>query len=230
MVYEYNYVYKIINKVNGKFYIGSHITNDLNDGYFGSGTLLKRAIKKHGSENFVKQILQIYDNEIDARKKEGQYLKQIFKNNVVTYNLLANVKGSYGCSEQTRNKMSVIRKEFFAQNPQAQLAFRKSYKKTGYGDKNPFYGKHHSQETKQKLRQIRTGSKNSQESKNKISLGLKKYYSNIQNRQKLSQSHKGIKHIYTKFGVCPHCNIKCDMSNLRRWHLDNCKYKNNKDK
>jgi hypothetical protein len=49
---KYRYVYLISNKVNGKTYVGQHTTEDLNDNYFGSGLLLKRAIKKYGKEKY----------------------------------------------------------------------------------------------------------------------------------------------------------------------------------
>lgn len=43
-------IYKTTNKIDGKIYIGKHETQDLKDGYLGSGTHLKRAIKKYGEE------------------------------------------------------------------------------------------------------------------------------------------------------------------------------------
>lgn len=41
----YFYIYEVTNLVNGKTYIGQHITDDLEDGYLGSGKALKAAIK-----------------------------------------------------------------------------------------------------------------------------------------------------------------------------------------
>lgn len=53
-----NYIYMTTNLINGKKYIGKH-KGELNDSYLGSGTLLLRAIKKYGKENFKKEILYI---------------------------------------------------------------------------------------------------------------------------------------------------------------------------
>lgn len=53
-------VYKITNNVNGKVYIGKDTSDNPN--YFGSGLLIKRAIKKYGIENFEKEILTECDN------------------------------------------------------------------------------------------------------------------------------------------------------------------------
>ncbi len=64
-------VYKTTNKINGKCYIGTHKTKDLNDGYMGSGTLLKRAIAKYGVEQFTKEILFDFDNPAAMKDLES---------------------------------------------------------------------------------------------------------------------------------------------------------------
>jgi group I intron endonuclease len=49
----YGYIYITTNKINGKRYIGQHKSKDWDYSYYGSGKLLKRAIKKYGIENFT---------------------------------------------------------------------------------------------------------------------------------------------------------------------------------
>lgn len=65
------YVYKTINDINGKFYIGVHQSKDMeNDPYYGSGRNLKRAIKKYGKKNFHREILFEFDTSEEAYQKE----------------------------------------------------------------------------------------------------------------------------------------------------------------
>jgi len=49
-------IYKTINIVNGKIYVGQDAHNNPN--YLGSGYILKKAIEKYGRENFKKEILE----------------------------------------------------------------------------------------------------------------------------------------------------------------------------
>lgn len=66
-----------------------HRTIDPNDGYMGSGKVIKRAIRKYGIENFLKEILFVFDNEQDMRDKE----KELVSLNEMSYNLM---KGGFG--------------------------------------------------------------------------------------------------------------------------------------
>lgn len=57
---EIYYIYKITNKLNGKFYIGKHkqLENEPFDRYWGSGKILNQAFNKYGKENFTKEIIE----------------------------------------------------------------------------------------------------------------------------------------------------------------------------
>lgn len=94
-------IYKIINKVNNKFYIGIHKTKDINDDYFGSGHSIKAAIKKYGKENFTKQILHVYTNKIEAYKKERELVTEDLVKNINCYNLAI---GGHGNFDYIRDK------------------------------------------------------------------------------------------------------------------------------
>jgi len=61
------HIYKITNKINGKWYIGKHNGTDPN--YFGSGKLLKQAVEKYGKENFERIILEEVETDINAREQ-----------------------------------------------------------------------------------------------------------------------------------------------------------------
>lgn len=89
-------IYKITNKVNGKVYIGKHQTKDLTDGYMGSGKHLKNAIKKYGLENFEKEILFVFDNEVDMNTKEAELVTSDFVKEDTNYNLCPGGKGGFG--------------------------------------------------------------------------------------------------------------------------------------
>lgn len=89
----YNYLYKITNLVNGKIYIGVHKTNNLDDGYMGSGKYLKLAFDKYGIDNFQKDILMFFPTYKDALEEERKIVTLEFVSRDDTYNLK---EGGYG--------------------------------------------------------------------------------------------------------------------------------------
>lgn len=89
----YYVIYKTTNTINGKYYIGKHKTNNLDDGYIGSGRLLLRAVKKYGKENFKTEILETHNNEQDLNEAE----KRLVTPNIETnYNLCPGGQGGFG--------------------------------------------------------------------------------------------------------------------------------------
>lgn len=94
--FKYHYLYKITNLLNNKIYIGIHSTNNLNDGYMGSSKILKNAIRKHGLQNFNKEILSFYESREDLREAEHEIVNAEFIKRKDTYN--QNIGGNGGDS------------------------------------------------------------------------------------------------------------------------------------
>ena len=69
-------VYEIKNNINGKSYIGQY-SGLLFDKYFGSGKLIKLAIKKYGLENFSKTILEECSNKDELNEKEIFWINKL---------------------------------------------------------------------------------------------------------------------------------------------------------
>jgi hypothetical protein len=58
-----------------------HSTNDLNDGYVGSGKRLWNSIRKYGKENHKIDILEFYDNRTILRSRERDIIdEELLKN------------------------------------------------------------------------------------------------------------------------------------------------------
>lgn len=89
------YVYKITNNLNGKFYIGSHQTMNIDDGYMGSGVYIRNSINAHGVDNFTKEILAFFDSRDEMLLYERQLVDEAFVLNPLTYNLTVGGGGGW---------------------------------------------------------------------------------------------------------------------------------------
>lgn len=47
---KYHFIYKTIDTRNENFYIGMHSSDNLNDGYLGSGKRIRNIKQKHGKD------------------------------------------------------------------------------------------------------------------------------------------------------------------------------------
>jgi len=83
-----NYIiYKTTNKINGKHYTGCHRTDNLDDGYLGSGKYLKHAIQKYGRINFKFEILHNVSSKEEMFELERIIVNEELVNDPMSYNL-----------------------------------------------------------------------------------------------------------------------------------------------
>ena len=120
----YHYIYKIVNNINNREYIGMHSTKNLDDGYKGSGHLLKQAYKTYGIQSFTKIILKFCNSRQEVSLLEKQIVNADYINDDQTYNLREGGENSSFLTEEIKQKIS--------QKAKGRCA----------GEKNYFYGKH----------------------------------------------------------------------------------------
>lgn len=97
-------IYQVTNKVNGKIYVGCHQTENVDDGYMGSGKLITRAIKKYGIENFEKRILTECFSFEEMLKREAEIVNEEFLERNDVYNLTkGGGSGWYYCNKSGKN-------------------------------------------------------------------------------------------------------------------------------
>lgn len=96
-------IYKTTHIDSGKYYVGKHKTKKLDDGYLGSGTYLKRAIKKYGKEAFVRVVLYVLETEEDMNDKEAALVTENMISDPLCYNLCYGGRGGFGYINSTRD-------------------------------------------------------------------------------------------------------------------------------
>ena len=152
----YGVIYKIINKINGKVYIGQTIEgfnrryrknfSKLHDGH------LKNAINKYGIENFeIIKILDVAFSKKELDIKEKCWIKIFNSNNKkYGYNLTEGGSNASSYENKTEDEMKEIKEKL---------------RQSKIGENNPMYGKNswdymsEEDKIKRKEKQIKTRSK-----------------------------------------------------------------------
>ena len=93
LLHKFNYFYKITNILNGCYYYGVHSTDNINDGYMGSGTRMTRALSKYGRNNFKKEILKFFDTIEECYEYEKSVVTKEMTKDPMCYNIVEGGSG-----------------------------------------------------------------------------------------------------------------------------------------
>jgi hypothetical protein len=140
----------------------------------GSGKVLKRAIEKHGIENFEKEILAVFDDPEDMLELESQLVNNKFVKSKETYNICEGGRGGFsyinnnGLNLYGKNKENLLlvrhmgpeaARKKVNEDPEKHRkkiseGLKKHYDNGGIGK---FRGRKHSDESKQKISRATKG-------------------------------------------------------------------------
>lgn len=87
MMDKYYIIYRTTNLLNGRYYIGMHITTNIDDGYFGSGRRIKAEIKKYGRGNFERVVLEQAQSKKDLASREAELVTEKLRSDPLCLNL-----------------------------------------------------------------------------------------------------------------------------------------------
>ena len=93
--HKFNYFYKIVNTLTNEFYYGVHSTDNINDGYMGSGVVLKRAQEIYGIHNFKKEIIKYFETSEEAFLYEAEIVTDEVISNPMCYNVVHGGDGGW---------------------------------------------------------------------------------------------------------------------------------------
>ena len=169
-------LYQITNLVNGKIYVGVHKTKNLNDGYMGSGKVIKSAIEKYGIDNFKKDILETFENAEAMYAREKEVVTDEFLLREDTYNLRRGGNGGFDYINKNISKSARYERQknggtnSWVTNRELLLDVlsegRKKNHLSGKYRYDTFSGKKHKKETLEKMKKsqmgLQHGEKNSQ--------------------------------------------------------------------
>ena len=167
---KFNYIYKTTCDVTKKYYIGMHSTDNIDDGYLGSGKRLWFSLNYYGKENHSKEILEYCDTREELKKRE----EEIVNEQLLTEYLCMNLKtgGNGGIVDERHKKVFTEAgiNNFNNTKEQRMLNIAKAKATPEYKDKmsksqkkyfetndGNFKNKKHSEETKKLLKSVMKG-------------------------------------------------------------------------
>jgi len=170
-----HYVYKIYNIETKEYYIGVRSCKCTieKDKYMGSSQIWTKEYIKENKDILIKTILGFYETRDIANLKEVEFLKEN-QNNPLCVNILYDVTPSAFGKKQTEEHIN---------------------KRKRSGEANGFFGKHHTDETKQIISDKLKGRVMSDETKEKIGKFHKNKIVSDETRKKISNSRKKIRKI-----------------------------------
>lgn len=73
---KHHIIYKTTCLVTGRYYIGMHSTDDLDDGYLGSGKYLGYSLRKYGPDQHVREVLEHLPDRSSLKARERELITE----------------------------------------------------------------------------------------------------------------------------------------------------------
>jgi hypothetical protein len=161
-----HYIYKTTCNVTGKWYVGMHSTSNLDDGYMGSGKILRYSIRKYGVDNHTKEILEYCNSREELVLREIKIVNKELISDGLCINLREGGTGGFtneehmlkchnGASQWQKNNWE--NDEFRNRIKKVLLDNVKKAHKEGKFKYDTFTGKKHSEESKRLMSESSKG-------------------------------------------------------------------------
>lgn len=194
-------IYRILNRNNGKFYVGSAVS--LRQRWSVHKTALRaethhnrhlqRSWNKHGPESFVFEVLERCQIDL-LIGREQHWLDKLRPFGDIGYNICERADSPLGVirSEETRKKLAVLnaRPRKWTQKSRQKISDAHKGRNVTWGDKigQALKGRKFTSETIEKMRKAQTGKKLSESTKCKISQAGKGRKVSAAAREKMRQA------------------------------------------
>lgn len=162
---KFHFTYKTTNLINGRYYLGMHSTNRIDDGYLGSGKRLYYELNKYGRDNFKFEILEQFDSREELVQAEINLITEHDLKNPNCLNLKQGGSGGFSKEdwEKGQKVVSALLKERWKDPEYREKMIRvrqegvKRLHREGKVKYDTFTGKKHSPETIQKMKESHKG-------------------------------------------------------------------------